>query len=181
MPSSSPGKRRTKDEKRPLVVALTGASGSIYGIHLLQRLRAFPGVETHLVISRNAERVIGLETDWTPARIRKLADRVWDPEELAAPIASGSFRTAGMVIAPCSIKTLAAVAGCHAADLITRAADVTLKERRKLVLMLRETPLHHHFQDSFTAAAAADDRRLHDMLPRVSLTRRLKTVISLYE
>ena len=142
MPSSSPGKRRTKDEKRPLVVALTGASGSIYGIHLLRRLRAFPAIETHLVISRNAEQVIGLETDWTPARIRKLADRVWDPEELAAPIASGSFRTAGMVIAPCSIKTLAAVAGCHAADLITRAADVTLKERRPLVLVVRETPLH---------------------------------------
>ncbi|MBI5486782.1 MAG: UbiX family flavin prenyltransferase [Deltaproteobacteria bacterium] len=138
-----------------MIVALTGASGSIYGIRLLQRLRAFPAIETHLVISRNAEKVIALETDWTPARIRKLADRCWDPGELAAPIASGSFRTSGMAIAPCSIKTLAAVAGCHAADLVSRAADVTLKERRPLVLLVRETPLHvGHLRCMLEAAQA---------------------------
>ena len=143
---SSPSRRTpgpgTKNRRLPLVVALTGASGSIYGIRLLQRLRRFPDVETHLVVSRNAYRVIALETDWTPARIRKLADHVWEPENLAAPLASGSFRTAGMIVAPCSIKTLAAIAGCHAAELVSRAADVTLKERRPLVLLVRETPLH---------------------------------------
>ena len=125
-----------------LVVALTGASGAIYGVRLLQRLRARGDLELHLVISRNAERVLGLETDWTPGRLRKLADRAYEPEDVAAPIASGSFRTAGMVVAPCSIKTLSSVANCHAADLIARAADVTLKERRPLVLVVRETPLH---------------------------------------
>ena len=125
-----------------LVVALTGASGAVYGVRLLQRLRARGDLELHLVISRNAERVLGLETDWTPARLRKLADRAYEPEDVAAPIASGSFRTAGMVVAPCSIKTLSSVANCHAADLIARAADVTLKERRPLVLVVRETPLH---------------------------------------
>jgi 4-hydroxy-3-polyprenylbenzoate decarboxylase len=132
----------TRNPPLPLVVALTGASGAIYGIRLLQRLRALRAGPTHLVLSRNAERVLALETDWTVARLGKLADRVWEPEELAAPLASGSFRTRGMAIAPCSIKTLAAVAGCHAADLIARAADVTLKERRPLVLLVRETPLH---------------------------------------
>jgi len=129
-------------QPRRLVVALTGASGIVYGVRVLERLRARGDVETHVVISRNAEQVMGLETDWTPARVRRLADRWYDADDLAAPIASGSFRTTGMVIVPCSIKTLSAVANCHAADLISRAADVTLKERRPLVLVVRETPLH---------------------------------------
>ena len=124
------------------MVAITGASGILYGIRLLERLRARRDVETHLVISRNAERVIALETDWTPARIRKLADRAYDPGDFAAPIASGSFRTRGMAIVPCTIKTLSCVANSQAADLVARAADVTLKERRPLVLAVRETPLH---------------------------------------
>jgi 4-hydroxy-3-polyprenylbenzoate decarboxylase len=147
MPSTTgPRSRRAKAapprRRARLVVALTGASGSIYGVRLLQRLRARGDVEVHLVISRNAERVLALETDWTPVRLRRLADHAYDPEDVAAPIASGSFRTAGMVVAPCSIKTLSSVANCHAADLISRAADVTLKERRPLVLVVRETPLH---------------------------------------
>jgi 4-hydroxy-3-polyprenylbenzoate decarboxylase len=124
------------------VVALTGASGIVYGVRLLERLRAHKDVETHLVLSRNAERVMGLETDWTPARVRKLADRSYGMDDLAAPIASGSFPTMGMVVVPCSIKTLSAIANCHAADLVSRAADVTLKERRPLLLVVRETPLH---------------------------------------
>jgi len=135
----------TPDSRLPtrrLIVALTGASGIVYGVRLLERLRARHDVETHLVISRNAERVMGLETDWTPARVRKLADRSYGVDDLAAPIASGSFKTLGMVVVPCSIKTLSAVANCHAADLVARAADVTLKERRPLVLVVRETPLH---------------------------------------
>jgi flavin prenyltransferase len=129
-------------EPARLVVAVTGASGVVYGIRLLEHLRARGDVETHLVLSRNAERVIGLETDWTPARIRRLADHAWDPDDFAAPIASGSFRTRGMAIVPCTIKTLSCVANSHAADLVARAADVTLKERRPLVLAVRETPLH---------------------------------------
>jgi len=134
---------RAGSHERPrLVVALTGASGIIYGVRLLERLRARKDVETHLVLSRNAELVMGLETDWTPAGVRKLADRSYGVDDLAAPIASGSFKTLGMVVVPCSIKTLSAVANCHAADLVARAADVTLKERRPLVLVVRETPLH---------------------------------------
>lgn len=138
----SPRARARDSVPTRIVVAVTGASGIVYGVRTLQRLRARGDVETHLVISRNAERVIRLETDGTPARIRRLAHRVWDADDLAAPLSSGSFRTAGMAIVPCSIKTLSAVANCHAADLVARAADVTLKERRPLVLVVRETPLH---------------------------------------
>jgi 4-hydroxy-3-polyprenylbenzoate decarboxylase len=124
------------------VVALSGASGAVLGVRLLERLRERGELETHLVVSRNAERVLRLETGWTVPRLRKLADHAWGPEALDAPIASGSFRTRGMVVVPCSIKTLSAVANCFAADLVGRAADVTLKQRRPLVLVVRETPLH---------------------------------------
>lgn len=127
---------------RRIVVGISGASGVVLGVRLLATLRGLKNVETHLVMSRNAERVLALETDRTPRQVRALASRAWDPGELAAPIASGSFRTDGMVIVPCSIKTLSAVANCHAADLLSRAADVTLKEGRPLVLVVRETPLH---------------------------------------
>lgn len=131
--------RKTRER---LVVALTGASGAALGIRLLERLRERGEVETHLVVSRNAERVLRIETGWTAARLRRLADHAWSPDELDAPIASGSFRTRGMVVVPCSIKTLSAVANCFAADLVARAADVTLQQRRPLVLVVRETPLH---------------------------------------
>jgi 4-hydroxy-3-polyprenylbenzoate decarboxylase len=133
---------KARTPRRRFVVALTGASGIVYGVRLLERLRARRGIETHLVLSRNAERVIALETDLGLEEIRALAHRSWEPEDLAAPIAGGSFRTAGMAVVPCSIKTLSAVANCYAADLVARAADVTLKERRPLVLVVRETPLH---------------------------------------
>lgn len=132
--------RKTSRER--LVVAVTGASGAVLGVRLLERLRERGEPETHLIVSRNAERVLRLETGWTAARLRKLADHAWSPDALDAPIASGSFRTRGMVVVPCSIKTLSAVANCFAADLIGRAADVTLKQRRPLVLVVRETPLH---------------------------------------
>ncbi|MBN1770285.1 MAG: UbiX family flavin prenyltransferase [Deltaproteobacteria bacterium] len=132
--------RRTPRQR--LVVAVTGASGAVLGVRLLERLRERDELETHLVVSRNAERVLRLETGWTAARLRKLADHAWNPDALDAPIASGSFRTRGMVVVPCSIKTLSAVANCFAADLVGRAADVTLKQRRPLVLVVRETPLH---------------------------------------
>ncbi|KAA6187447.1 UbiX family flavin prenyltransferase [Thiohalocapsa marina] len=125
-----------------LIVGITGASGAIYGIRLLQTLQPMAAVETHLVVSRGARITIALETDWTPAEVEALADVVHSDRNLAASISSGSFRTDGMVIAPCSIKTLSGVVNAYADNLIVRAADVTLKERRRLVLMPRESPLH---------------------------------------
>jgi len=126
-----------------LVIGITGSSSPIYGIRLLQVLRPYEDVETHLVLSASAHKTIALETDeWTVETVRALADEVYDTGDLSASIASGSYLTCGMVIAPCSMKTLAAVAHSYSADLLTRAADVTLKERRPLVLVPRETPLH---------------------------------------
>ncbi|MBC8449747.1 MAG: UbiX family flavin prenyltransferase [Chloroflexi bacterium] len=125
-----------------LVVGISGASGTIYGIRLLQVLRARPDVETHLVLSAAARTIMRQETDWQPAAVEALADVVYAPDDLGAAIASGSFRTQGMVIIPCSIKTLSAVAHSYAANLMARAADVTLKEGRPLLLVVRETPLH---------------------------------------
>lgn len=124
-----------------LIVGITGASGTVYGIRLLQALREAP-VQTHLVISEAAKRVAELEAGWTAEEIAGLADVSYLPDEMEAPISSGSFVTMGMVVAPCSIKTLSSVARCAGDTLIARAADVVLKERRRLVLMVRETPLH---------------------------------------
>jgi 4-hydroxy-3-polyprenylbenzoate decarboxylase len=125
-----------------LVVAITGATGSIYGIRLLEVLRDHADVETHLVVSRPGKRTIVEETDWSIPDVEALATHRHDNNDIGASIASGSFHTAGMVIAPCSIKTAAAVAGCHSDNLIARAADVTLKEGRPLIMLVRETPLH---------------------------------------
>ncbi len=128
--------------RRRLVVGMSGASGQILGIRLLQVLRDLPDVETHLVISPAARATIVQETDWRPEEVAALADAVYRPGDIGAAIASGSFATMGMVIIPCSIKTLSAVAHSYAEDLISRAADVTLKEGRPLILVVRETPLH---------------------------------------
>lgn len=127
---------------RRLVVAITGATGSIYGIRLLEVLRRYNDVETHLVISSSGKRTIVEETDYAVADVEALATHRYDNNDIGASIASGSFRTAGMVIAPCSIKTAAAVAACHSEHLVARAADVTLKEGRPLIVLVRETPLH---------------------------------------
>ena len=124
-----------------IVVGISGASGAIYGIRSLEVLRE-AGVETHLVISDSAKRTLLYETDYSVDAVKALATQVHDINDIGAGIASGSFRHDGMLVAPCSIKTLSAVANCFATNLLVRAADVTLKERRKLVLMLRETPLH---------------------------------------
>ncbi len=124
-----------------LIVGMSGASGAIYGIRVLEALRA-AGVETHLVISPWAEKNIELETETRVDEVRAMADRVYDYRDLQGAISSGSFVTAGMIIAPCSMKTLSAVATSYNGSLLTRAADVCLKERRKLVLLVRETPLH---------------------------------------
>ncbi|SIR42160.1 3-octaprenyl-4hydroxybenzoate decarboxylase [Aromatoleum tolulyticum] len=124
-----------------IVVGISGASGAIYGIRILEALKHI-GVETDLVMSDSAKRTIVYETDYSINDVKRLASCVHDNNDVGASIASGSFKHAGMIIAPCSIKTLSAVANCFNTNLLIRAADVTLKERRKLVLMLRETPLH---------------------------------------
>jgi len=128
--------------KRPMIVGISGASGAVYGIRLLEVLKDHPEVATHLVVSKPAERTIAEETAWDLGKVRALAAVVHPVGDIGAAIASGSFLTMGMVVVPCSIRTASAIAYCQADNLLTRAADVTLKEGRKLVLVVRETPLH---------------------------------------
>lgn len=125
-----------------LIVGLSGASGAIYGVRLLQVLCNVAEVETHLVMSQAARQTLSLETDLSLRDVQALADVVHDARDIAASISSGSFKTAGMVILPCSIKTLSGIVNSYTDTLVTRAADVVLKERRPLVLCVRETPLH---------------------------------------
>ncbi|AOT43935.1 UbiX family flavin prenyltransferase [Enterobacter ludwigii] len=125
-----------------LIVGLSGASGAIYGVRLLQVLRDVAEVETHLVMSQAARQTLSLETDLSLRDVQALADVVHDARDIAASISSGSYKTAGMVILPCSIKTLSGIVNSYTDTLVTRAADVVLKERRPLVLCVRETPLH---------------------------------------
>jgi 4-hydroxy-3-polyprenylbenzoate decarboxylase len=125
-----------------LVVGISGSTGAIYGIRLLQVLQRAPGVETHLVVTHPAKRTIVEETEYAVKDVEALATCVYDNRDIGATLASGSFRTAGMVILPCSIKTAAALATSTGEGLLCRAADVTLKEGRPLVLLVRETPLH---------------------------------------
>jgi 4-hydroxy-3-polyprenylbenzoate decarboxylase len=124
-----------------VVVGMTGASGAIYGVRLLMALRTM-AVETHLVLTPPAEITLEQEMRMKPETVRSLADHAYDPRDLSAPIASGSFVTAGMIVAPCTVKTLSAIAHSHADTLLTRAADVMLKEGRPLILVVREAPLH---------------------------------------
>lgn len=125
-----------------LIVGISGASGVIYGIRMLEMLKAFDDVETHLVLSRYARMNIEIETSYTPQGVEALADEVHGYGNQAASISSGSFKTDGMVIAPCSIKTLSGIVNSASNSLLIRAADVVLKEQRRLVLMPREAPLH---------------------------------------
>jgi len=124
-----------------LVIGITGATGVVYGIRLLEVLKEL-NVETHLVITDMGKATIALETTHCMSRVERLATRVYGIRDLAAGISSGSFATDGMIVAPCSVRTLSAVANCANDNLLTRAADVTLKERRRLVLLFRESPLH---------------------------------------
>ena len=121
---------------------MSGSSAVIYGIRLLEKLAKYDDVEVHLVISQAAKMTIGIETDYTADQVEALADVVHNCKNIGASIASGSFKTAGMVVVPCSMKTLSAIANSYADNLIVRAADVVLKERRRLVIVPRETPLH---------------------------------------
>ena len=125
-----------------LIIGISGASGAIYGVRLLQVLQTVADVETHLVMSQAARQTLALETDFSLRDVQALADVVHDARDIAASISSGSFKTAGMVILPCSIKTLSGIVNSYTDGLLTRAADVVLKERRPLVLCVRETPLH---------------------------------------
>lgn len=143
-----------------IVIAIAGASGVIYGIRILELLRETE-YETHLIISEAGRANIAIETDFRPDEVEAMADFTYDNQNVAAATASGSFLTQGMIVAPCSIKSLSGIANSYAANLLIRTADVTLKEKRKLVLMVRETPLHKgHLQ---LMAAAADMGAL--MLP----------------
>ena len=135
-----------------LVVGISGASGVIFGIRLLETLRLL-SVESHLIMSRTAEVTLAKETDFKPEEVRRIAAVCHDPADLAAAVSSGSFRTMGMVVAPCSIRSMSEIASGVTSTLLTRAADVTLKERRRLVLMVRETPLHLGHLRTMTALA----------------------------
>jgi len=125
-----------------VIVAITGASGAIYGVRALELLRALAEMETHLILSPSGARTLREETDHSAEQVRALAHVVHNHKDIGASLASGSFRTEGMLVAPCSVKTLSGIANCYADDLVVRAADVCPKERRPLVLLFRETPLH---------------------------------------
>lgn len=126
---------------RRLLVGISGASGAIYGVRLLHLLRE-AGIETHLIVSRAARMTLSYETDLSIDQVEALADVTYPEQDLGAACSSGSFKTLGMIVAPCSVKTMAEIASGATSNLVSRAADVCLKERRRLVLMLRETPLH---------------------------------------
>lgn len=136
-----------------LVIGISGASGAIYGIRLLEKLQRREGIETHLILSRSAEKTLFLETGRQAAELRRMAAFWYAFEDISCRLASGSFRTDGMVIAPCSIHTMSSIAGGISSNLLTRAADVTLKERRRLVLMVRESPFHAGHLRSMLALA----------------------------
>ena len=125
-----------------LIVAITGASGVIYGIRALEVLRGVPGLESHLILTPSGARTIVEETAYTVDKVRKLAHHEYNYKDIGAAVSSGSFKTAGMLVAPCSVKSLSGIANCYNDELVVRAADVCLKERRRVVLLFRETPLH---------------------------------------
>jgi 4-hydroxy-3-polyprenylbenzoate decarboxylase len=142
------------EEKKRLVVGISGASGAILGIRFLNALKEL-GIESHLVVSPAAERTINQETGWHVSQVQALASAVYKYEDIGASIASGSFKTDGMAVIPCSIKTLSAIANSYSTDLLSRAADITLKEGRPLLLAVRETPLHPGHLRLMTEAANA--------------------------
>ena len=137
-------------EPKRLIIGISGASGAIYGIELLKALKP-TSVETHLIISKSAQITIAHETEYTPVQVHALADHVYSAQDMAARISSGSFKTMGMIVAPCSMRSLAEIATGNTTSLLSRAADVVIKERRRLLLLPRETPLHSiHLRNMLT-------------------------------
>lgn len=138
--------------KKRIIIGITGASGVIYGIEILKEL-AKKDLETYLIISESGKKNITLETDYSILDVESMANQVYDEKDIEAPPASGSFLTSGMIVAPCTIKTLSGIANSYSDNLLVRAADVTLKEKRKLVLLVRETPLHKGHLNLMSMAA----------------------------
>jgi len=155
-----------------IVVGISGASGVIYGVRLLGLLRA-TDYETHLIISDSGRLNVKIETDYQPEEVEAMADYVYEHKDMAASLASGSYLTEGMVVAPCTIKTLSGIANSYNENLMVRAADVTLKEKRKLVLVVRETPLHKGHLRLMTLAA---DMGAHILPPVPSFYHQPKTI-----
>ncbi len=158
--------------KKRIIIGITGASGVIYGIEILRELTK-KDLETHLIISESGRKNIVLETDYSIRDVESMADKVYDSDDLEAPLASGSFLTSGMIVAPCTIKTLSGIANSYSDNLLVRTADVTLKEKRKLVLLIRETPLHKGHLRLMSMAA---DMGAHILPPIPSFYNRPKTI-----
>jgi 4-hydroxy-3-polyprenylbenzoate decarboxylase len=158
--------------KKRIVIGISGASGVIYGVRILSLLRD-KKLETHLVISESGKNNIQIETDYSLDQVEAMADYVYDTRDVGAALASGSFLTDGMVVAPCTIKTLSGIANSYTNNLLVRAADVTLKEKRKLVLVVRETPLHKGHLRLMTMAA---DMGAHILPPVPSFYHAPKTI-----
>ena len=159
-------------KSKRIVVGIAGASGVIYGVRLLHLLKE-TDYETHLIISKSGELNIEIETDYEPDQVKAMADHVYDHRDVAASLSSGSFLTGGMVVVPCTIKTLSGIANSYNENLLVRAADVTLKEKRKLVLVVRETPLHKGHLRLMTMAA---DLGAHILPPVPSFYHMPKTI-----
>lgn len=157
---------------RRIVVGISGASGVIYGVRVLELLRQ-TDIETHLIISNSGRVNIEIETDYRPEEVAAMATRTYDDADMAAAVSSGSFLTDGMIVAPCTIKTLSGIANSYTTNLLVRAADVTLKEKRKLVLVVRETPLH---KGHLRLMALAADMGAHILPPVPSFYHRPKTI-----
>jgi len=155
-----------------IIVGIAGASGVIYGVRLLELLK-HQNVETHLIISEAGKKNIEIETDYKPSEVETMATYVYDHRDVGAALASGSFLTQGMVVAPCTIKTLSGIANSYTENLLVRAADVTLKEKRKLALLVRETPLHKGHLRLMTMAA---DMGAHILPPVPSFYHQPKTI-----
>ena len=158
--------------KKRLLIGITGASGVIYGIEMLKELTK-KDLETHLIISDSGKRNISLETEYSVRDVESMADKVYHNDDVSAPPASGSFVTLGMIVTPCTVKTLSGIAHSYSDNLLVRAADVTLKEKRKLVLLVRETPLHKGHLNLMTMAA---DMGAHILPPIPSFYNNPKTI-----
>lgn len=160
-----------------LIVGISGASGVIYGVRILSLLKE-KGFETHLVISESGKKNIEIETDYAPSDVEAMADYAYDNRDVGAALASGSFLTSGMVVVPCTIKTLSGIANSYTDNLLVRAADVTLKEKRKLVLVVRETPLHKGHLRLMTVAAGMG---AHILPPVPSFYHQPKTIADIID